>query len=449
MTLKDVKYIQLDDKEGKLYAAGKQSVMVPITFVSSMDAMFKKLVGRDGADTLIYKVGEALGRGYSQSLQAILDKEGMEIGLESRVQMSCNAIFMEAGWGSIKILDMDLKQGMLNVKITHSPSMDLLGAESFSLERGALSGLFHEMTGQEVHCNVIQVDKETNSVFITTTKNFPDEWKEKEKVVLISRKELHDKNEELKQALSILQQTQKQLIQSEKMATIGILAGGVAHEINTPLGTILLSAESLGEEALNDENKQLLGMIVKNTTRCKHIVEQLLAYSRESKDGFVPLSLCVLIKETLQMLSYDFSKYGIVYKIHCTKEGTCDREGLVVGNQNELQQVFTNLIVNAVDSIKEKFHDTNGMGGVIEVECFKDVEDCFIVEFKDNGKGIKAENIKMIFDPFFTTKEVGKGTGLGLSVLFRIIEKHGGTITVNSEYGDGAVFRISFPLNKT
>lgn len=432
MSLKEVKSVQIDDQKGILYSAGNRSLLIPIPVVNAIDTTFAKSVGREGADILMCKIGEALGRGYVQSLQAVLNKEGMDVSVESCIEMSCNAIFLEAGWGSVKICNLDVEESLLDVEILYSPSGELLESESYSLEKGILTGVVYELVKKEVYCELVSVDKEKHSVRLKTSKNISEEIQEKEKIVLISRRELEEASQKLKTV-------QKQLVQSEKLATIGLLTGGVAHEINTPLSTILTNTEMLMAEIEDEDQKESLEFIERSTQRCKIIVEQLLNYSRTSPDDFYAVDMREITRETCNLLRHDLRINGVQVETLC---GEVDK---IKGNPNELQQVITSLIVNAIDSIKEKFIDIDGMKGKIEIKCYQE-DDKVIVIFADNGKGIKKEDVNVVFDPFFTTKDVGKGTGLGLSVVQGIIEKHAGGISVSSSYGEGCVFTITLPV---
>lgn len=249
-----------------------------------------------------------------------------------------------------------------------------------------------------------------------------------------------------------LEEAQSQLIQSEKLGAIGQLAAGVAHELNNPLGGILGYAQFTLEKLKKNNpdattSKEIssyiryLTDIEKQARRCKTIVQNLLRFSRSSKTTeFSSINLNTIIEDTCTFVEHQLHMNQITLKIQLD-------ENLpeIQANAGQLQQVFTNLIINAMHAsppdteieIRTRFSPPLGeFDGTVEVLCI------------DQGKGIPAENVKKIFEPFFTTKDVGKGTGLGLSVSYGIIKEHGGEIKVESELDNGTTFTITFPLQK-
>lgn len=233
-----------------------------------------------------------------------------------------------------------------------------------------------------------------------------------------------------------LKATETQLIHSEKMATVGVLAGGVAHEINTPLGAILLNAEMLLREIEAKPYRKMLQEIEEGTRRCKEIVEMLLQYSRKTGANFKELDLNQVIDRAYAFLEYQLRQD----KIYLRKQQ--GKVSSIEGNFNELMQVFTNLMVNAKEAIKSIKES-----GTITIKSYQE-GDFAVVQIKDDGKGIPEEHIGKIFDPFFTTKDVGRGTGLGLSVVYRIVENHKGSIEVSSKPQKGSTFTIRMPVKK-
>jgi len=232
-----------------------------------------------------------------------------------------------------------------------------------------------------------------------------------------------------------LKLTQQQLAQSEKMASLGQLAAGVAHEINNPLTGVLFYASLLMERQDLDENaKEDLGYIVEDAQRCRNIVKSLLVYSRgmDSNKNIVQINDIVL--KSLKLIRDQKKFQNIRIKKYLAEDMM-----LINADLNKLNQVIINLVMNAADAIETQ--------GTITLYSYrnKTVKKVFL-EIKDTGKGIPHKNLSRIFDPFFTTKEVGKSTGLGLSIVYGIIEEHGGKISVKKTGAKGTTFIIEFPL---
>src|SRR5256714_772812 len=226
-----------------------------------------------------------------------------------------------------------------------------------------------------------------------------------------------------------------QLQQREKLSSIGLLAAGVAHEVNTPLtGVSSYTQMLLNMLPENDPKHALLEKVRRQADRATDIVNNLLNFSRTgSAAEFTTLDIHRVLDDTLQLLEPQLrrSQIEIVreYDEHLPR---------VHGNSVKLQQVFTNLILNARDSI------ANGNGRIV-LATRNGEEDLLTVEVADNGIGIDADDVAKIYDPFFTTKGVGRGTGLGLAVTYGIVQEHSGHITVNSTPGIGTTFRITLP----
>ena len=226
---------------------------------------------------------------------------------------------------------------------------------------------------------------------------------------------------------------EQRLVQADKLSSIGLLAAGVAHEVNTPLAVISTYAQMLAKQVSDDSQKSLiLDKIAKQTFRASEIVNSLLNFSRTSSTSLTDVSLNRVIQETLSLLEHQLQKSGIQVKTDLDP-------GLrpVHGNAGQLQQVFLNLILNARDAMSA--------GGSLEVRTWSDGSGAW-AEVADTGHGIAPEHLHRIYDPFFTTKAVRKGTGLGLSVTYGIIQEHGGSIEVSNRPGGGASFRLELPL---
>ena len=224
------------------------------------------------------------------------------------------------------------------------------------------------------------------------------------------------------------------LQQSEKLSSIGLLAAGVAHEVNTPLtGVSSYTQMLLGMIPETDPKHALLQKMQRQTDRATNIVGNLLNFSRAgSSTDFTDIGINKLLNDTLQLLEPQLRKSNV----EIVKE-YADKIPSITGSGGKLQQVFTNLILNARDAMN--------MGGTITLMTSSDIDGSVIVEVSDTGEGIPAENLKKVFDPFFTTKEVGNGTGLGLAVSYGIVQEHAGSIEAQSTPGRGTTFRITLP----
>lgn len=229
---------------------------------------------------------------------------------------------------------------------------------------------------------------------------------------------------------------QRRLVQSEKMAAIGMLAGGVAHEINNPLAGILAFTQLLQKEFLGSgQAEEDLKEVEHAAKRCKRIVEDLLIFSRPStEDDRKPLALPEAIEKILPLLKLDLRHKNIALVTHY--EANLPQ---VVGSTTRLQQVFLNLIQNAVQAMPQ--------GGTVglKIHTSKD-QKRVAVDVTDTGYGIRREDLSRIFDPFYSTKHETGGTGLGLSICYSIISDHQGSIEVESQRGKGSCFRVLLPM---
>jgi two-component system NtrC family sensor kinase len=234
-----------------------------------------------------------------------------------------------------------------------------------------------------------------------------------------------------------LEETHMKLLQSEKMSSLGKLAAGIAHEINNPLGGIMIFANMMLEEMEeNEERSDDLKRIVSEATRCKNIVKGLLEFSRQTDSKMELNDLNRLLEQGMALLE----NQSIFHNIKIVKD--FDKAlPLVNCDSARLSQVFINFILNAVDAMGKK--------GTFTIKTnYKKDKNTAVIEFTDTGCGIPEEIINKIFDPFFTTKEVGEGTGLGLSMSYGIIKDHGGTIDIRSKVGEGTTFIIELPVGE-
>jgi signal transduction histidine kinase len=227
---------------------------------------------------------------------------------------------------------------------------------------------------------------------------------------------------------------EEQLQQREKLSSIGLLAAGVAHEVNTPLtGVSSYTQMLLGMLPETDPKHALLQKVRRQADRASDIVNNLLNFSRTgSSTEFGELDVHRVLDDTLQLLEPQLRRSQIQilrgYGVNLPK---------TFGSAGKLQQVFTNLILNARDACPD--------GGEIRLITGHGEDDSLVIEVSDDGIGIAPENVAKIYDPFFTTKGVGRGTGLGLAVSYGIVQEHSGHISVESAPGRGTTFRVSLP----
>jgi two-component system NtrC family sensor kinase len=242
--------------------------------------------------------------------------------------------------------------------------------------------------------------------------------------------------EETRQAYDHLRRTQEQLLHSEKLAAVGQLISGVAHELNNPLTAILgysqllTSSGQVGPLAIGYTEK-----IYKQAQRTHRIVQNLLSFARQHKPERMPVRVNTILEDTLALRDYDLRMGKI--RVHLDLAPDLPE---ISADAHQLQQVFLNLINNALDAILE-----NGEDGDLWVRTEAE-EHVVFIEFTDSGPGVK--DASRVFDPFYTTKPVGKGTGLGLSICYGIITEHGGTIQVKNQPTGGATFRVELPARK-
>ena len=255
---------------------------------------------------------------------------------------------------------------------------------------------------------------------------------------LINR--LTEQNARLERALEEARTLQQELIQSEKLAGIGTLAAGVAHEISSPLFGIMGLAEAIVDEPDRALTVQYATDIVEYSKNIRDIVVELSSYSRTSNREYMTnVDVPRVIEDALRLVERSTSVQGVNFKVQLDERGPM----VVSARTNEIQQVFVNLIRNAAEAVQER-HGREG-GGRVEIEAGPG--DGFVwARVRDNGVSIPEDKVGVIFDPFYTTKPPGKGTGLGLNVVFRILTKYRGTISVDSRVGEGTVFTLKIPV---
>jgi len=240
--------------------------------------------------------------------------------------------------------------------------------------------------------------------------------------------------EKVRQRTEELAAMQARVAQSERLASLGMLAAGVAHEVNNPLGGILaLTSLTVEDLPTDDPNRENLEEVIRQTERCRDIVKGLLEFSRQSKGNMEAVDLNKVLQDTLSLIG----KQALFFNVNVICELEPDLP-LVLADRSQFQQVFLNILMNAVQAMDER--------GTITIETrYRDAGASVEVAISDTGKGIPQAEIGRIFDPFFTTKESGQGTGLGLSIAYGIVTTHGGRISVQSEVGRGSRFTIRMP----
>jgi two-component system NtrC family sensor kinase len=234
-----------------------------------------------------------------------------------------------------------------------------------------------------------------------------------------------------------LKASQEAMVQQEKMVGIGQLAAGIAHELNTPLGTIIgyaqMLREDLAQQPATPANLADVEEIIGQAGRCRDLVKNLLNFSRRSSTQKTDAGINDIIRKIISLIEHDFEMKGVIVRIELDSKAPNTQV-----NENEIAQVVLNLANNAADSMPD--------GGNLRVSTSYDAaSDRICIAVQDTGCGIKESDRTRVFEPFFTTKEVGKGTGLGLSICYKIVENHLGSIEFDTVMGKGTTFRVYLP----
>ncbi|HAJ57591.1 MAG TPA: hypothetical protein DCL35_07475 [Candidatus Omnitrophica bacterium] len=277
------------------------------------------------------------------------------------------------------------------------------------------------------------------------------ELTESRDVMLSILEDTDESKKQLEEAFLRLREVQDELLQAEKMVSLGQIAAGVAHEINNPLFVISGESEMMEmDENLPESAKESVRIVRQQVARIGDIIKRLLEFSRKKEVVFSRINANEILNRSMQLLQYQAKATGRVEIVN-----ELSKEPLFVdGDQNQLHEVFLNIMLNSIQAMEEK-------GGILTLSSFSEImqsvemrkgsklkagQKVAAVCFKDSGPGMSQDTIKRIFEPFFTTKK--SGTGLGLSVCFGIVENHGGTIDVESELGKGTTFIVRLPLAK-
>jgi signal transduction histidine kinase len=228
---------------------------------------------------------------------------------------------------------------------------------------------------------------------------------------------------------------EQQIIQSERLAAMGQMIGGFAHELNNPLTTILGVSELLKDGEAHEARLKQLGMLHQQARRATEIVQNLMYFSRPPAPGRTQVNLSEMVDRTLHLHAYSLRKNNIT--IDFLPELALPQ---VSGDPHQLMQVFLNLILNAEQAIREAREK-----GTLRIRLGKSDSSVW-ASFQDDGPGIAPEILPNIFDPFYTTKRPGRGTGLGLSICKAVLKEHGGNVEAASAPGGGAVFTVHLPI---
>ena len=290
--------------------------------------------------------------------------------------------------------------------------------------------IFWVLTRQGYTQNLIPVESQTTHSFMTSVFVFTIITI----FVFLFRSALTTKNKLLGVSMNELKDTTQRLVQSEKMASLGVLSAGVAHEINNPLNFIkggikALSAELNDNEISTKNSEKLISVVQQGVDRASVIVNSLSHFSRTTQHMNEQCEIHDVLENCLVMLDHRLKQ-----KVDVQKE-YADQRITLMGNEGKLHQAFINILSNAENAIEDK--------GEIVIKT-EETKNGIKIRISDNGQGIKREDLIKIQEPFFTTKPMGQGTGLGLSITYKIIEEHGGKINVFSEVGKGTMFEMVF-----
>lgn len=303
-----------------------------------------------------------------------------------------------------------------------------------------------------VDTTIVPIIENQSYQYISINTDITQRKKQDEEIRLINRdltanaKALREMVVDREKAYKELEENQRQMIQVEKMATLGTLAAGFAHEIKNPLGIILQASERIHKvvSALpqSETNLQYVQMVRSAAERANRLVTTILRYSRASQVEANVINVYDVIESSIELVKQTDRRDEVVIETHYTREN----EHTLYGDAIMLQQAFFDLMTNSMDAMPE--------GGKIKISARFEASDPrikkgaqYVIDVADTGTGIPPEYIDKIFDPFFTTKEEGKGTGLGLSTVYLILERHNGTISVKSKLGEGTVFTITLPVD--
>ena len=399
-----------------------------------MDKILRTTVNEASLDRLLGLESSKIGF-YSEVKQKIQELETANIGLRSKTR-ELQAVFDSISDG-VAIYDSN---GCVQHRNHVCPSMFPLE----TLVGRSCRELFHpDLAKSPEHCPVERALR-GESVQVSFTSAVLDMETRYFDATITPIEDNHGKHRALLFLRDVTdRRTQElQLVQAEKMSSIGVLAAGVAHEINNPLASVAGYAEALlrrfrDEPWLSADPRfevfrKYLEVIMKETYRCKGLIDSLLSFSRKSDGSVDALDLNFVLREVLELVRYKsrYEQIEIVERLQHDLPQVC-------GDGAGLRQVFMNLLLNA--------HQAISGTGTVEIATFC-ADGMGVVQIKDSGCGIPPQQLAQIWNPFFTTKTVGQGLGLGLAISYNIIQRQGGEIQVESQQGNGSIFTVRLPL---
>jgi len=373
---------------------------------------------------------------YAEVKQKIHELEAANLGLRSK-SSELQAMFDSIGDGVIVYDNSGMVQHRNHVCPQYFPQQTLPGCSCRELFHPEHAASPHDcpveraLAGERVEISISSLPSNGKARYFDITATPIEDVKGEQNRALLF---LRDVTEKRIQEL--------QLMQAEKLSSIGVLAAGVAHEINNPLSSVAGYAEALlrrlkEEQSLTDDPRldvfpQYLQVIIRESYRCKGIIDSLLSFSRKSDGSVSNVNINEVLSEVLELVRYK-SRYD---RIEIQTNLQSDLPD-VLGDPSGLRQVCMNLLINAHQAIKGS--------GLVEITSGMTHQSMVMFQIRDSGCGISREAIDQIWDPFFTTKEVGKGTGLGLAVTYNIVKRLGGEISVESQIGKGSKFTVRMP----
>lgn len=375
---------------------------------------------------------------YISSYEPIIDVDGSRVGMLYAGFLE--APFRHALWNALAVLVL-----FFVVLMALTALVSIRGAKSIFRPLEAMSSVVHAIrNGRSMRMPQIDSSDEIGELarefdamlaLLQEQHRQISEWADKlEDKVKERTAELLEKNEELLRTISLLRETRQQLVVAEKLAALGELTAGVAHEINNPtavmLGNLDLLMEELGEHA--EPVRAEIDLVIEQIYRIKEIIDGLLQYAKpEQYAGYTDVvDVNEMVRRTLALVRHLRKRAEFEIELDLAATLTVEING------QELQQVLVNLITNAVHALAEQ-------GGKIQISTEDWKAQGAVIHIQDNGRGISGDQLDQLFNPFFTTKHEGEGTGLGLSVSYGLIRRYGGNITVRSEgTGRGALFSV-------